>query len=195
MRVAVFTGAALGGSEDFARAVATVGRELAQAGIGIVYGGGRVGLMGVLADAALAMGGEVIGVIPRALVHAEIAHAGLTDLRVVESMHERKAAMAEVADAFLALPGGVGTLEELFEVWTWLQLGFHDKPVSVLNLMGYWDPLLAALDHMSASGFIRPADRSSLIVAGRTTDFLHAVTSFNPPPRKWPERTDGSARR
>jgi uncharacterized protein (TIGR00730 family) len=185
MRAAVFTGSASGHSPAFARAAAAFGRDLAGFGVGIVYGGGRVGLMGVLADAALAAGGDVTGVMPRSLVAAEIAHPGLTELRVVESMHERKAAIAELADMFVALPGGAGTLDELFEVWTWQQLGLHDKPVGLLNPGGYWDPLLAALDHMSTAGFIRAADRSGLFVAGDATQFLDAVRSFTPPERKW----------
>ena len=121
----------------------------------------------------------------RSLVDAEIAHAGLTDLRVVESMHQRKATMAGLADAFVALPGGAGTLDELFEAWTWQQLGLHDKPVALLNTAGYWDPLLVALDHMSAAGFIRPVDRADLIVARDIAQFLDAVHSFNPPHRRW----------
>jgi uncharacterized protein (TIGR00730 family) len=192
VRIAVFTGAATGVSDRYGRAVAAFGRELAAAGVGVVYGGGRVGLMGALADAALAAGGEVIGVMPRSLVDAEIAHPGLADLRVVGSMHERKATMAALADAFVALPGGAGTLDELFEAWTWQQLGLHAKPVGLLNVAAYWDPLLAALDHMSVAGFVRPADRRSLIVAADTAELLKAVALFIPAQRKW-EGGDGAA--
>jgi uncharacterized protein (TIGR00730 family) len=185
VRIAVFTGGANGASEVFGEAVTAFGRDLAGAGVGVVYGGGRVGLMGMLADAVLAAGGEVIGVMPRSLVDAEIAHPGLADLRVVESMHERKATMVRLADAFVALPGGTGTLDELFEAWTWQQLGLHAKPVGVLNVVGFWDPLLAALDHMSAAGFIRPMDRASLIVADDAIGLLKAVEGFIPARRKW----------
>ena len=139
----------------------------------------------MLADAALDAGGQVVGVMPRSLVDAEIAHPGLTRLHVVDSMHERKATMVELGDAFIALPGGAGTLEELFEAWTWQQLGLHRKPVAVLNVAGYWSPLLSALDHMSAAGFIRPADRAQLIVARDTADFLDALKRFEPPQHKW----------
>jgi uncharacterized protein (TIGR00730 family) len=181
----VFTGASLGVSRQFVDAVTAFGRGIADAGVGVVYGGGRVGLMGALADAALGARGEVIGVMPRSLANAEIAHPGLTDLRVVESMHERKATMAELADAFVALPGGAGTLDELFEAWTWQQLGLHTKPVALLNVAGYWDPLLAALDHMSEAGFIRPSDRANLIIAKHSDDLLEALGSYGPLAPKW----------
>ncbi|GIH15400.1 LOG family protein [Rugosimonospora africana] len=173
MRVTAFTGAAEGRSEVYRDAVEAFGGHLAKAGVEVVYGGGRVGLMGVLADATLAAGGTVIGVIPQSLVDAEVAHTGLTELIVVETMHERKATMARLGDAFVALPGGTGTLDELFEAWTWQQLGLHDKPVALLNPAGFWDPLLAALEHMRAAGFVRPAAR--LPVAGDADEFLRLV--------------------
>jgi uncharacterized protein (TIGR00730 family) len=182
MRVAVYTGASSGRSPRFAVAAAAFGRGLAEAGVEVVYGGGRVGLMGAVADGALAAGGTVTGVMPRSLVEAEIAHLGLTELIVVETLHERKAAMAERADAFIALPGGAGTLDELFEAWTWQQLGVHRKPVGLLDVDGFWDPLLAALDHMVAAGFIRSADR--LLVTSDAREFLAAVRSFTPPEPK-----------
>jgi uncharacterized protein (TIGR00730 family) len=185
VQIAVFTGGATGVSERFGEAVTVFGRELADAGVGVVYGGGRVGLMGRLADAVLAAGGELIGVIPQALVDAEIAHPGVADLRVVASLHERKATMARLADAFVALPGGAGTLDELFEAWTWQQLGVHAKAVGLLNVAGFWDPLLAALDHMSAAGFIRTVDRASLIVAEDAASLLEAVDAFRPARHKW----------
>jgi len=183
MRVGVYTGASAGRSPRFTAAATTFGRGLAEAGVEIVYGGGRVGLMGAVADAALAAGGIVTGVMPRSLVEAEIAHPGLTELVVVESLHERKAMMAERSEAFVALPGGAGTLDELFEMWTWQQLGVHRKPVGLLEVDGFWAPLLAALDHMVAEGFIRAADR--LLVASDAAEFLEAVRSFTPPPPKW----------
>jgi uncharacterized protein (TIGR00730 family) len=183
MRVAVYTGASSGRSPRFTAAAAAFGRGLAEDGVEIVYGGGRVGLMGAVADAALAAGGRVIGVMPRSLVEAEIAHPGLTELVVVETMHERKAAIAEHADAFVALPGGAGTLDELFEAWTWQQLGMHRKPVGLLNVDGFWNPMLAALEHMVSEGFIRAADQ--LLVASDAAEFLAAVRSFVPPAAKW----------
>ncbi|GAA5200025.1 TIGR00730 family Rossman fold protein [Rugosimonospora acidiphila] len=178
MRVAVFTGAKTGRSELVRDAVAEFGTQLAKAGIGIVYGGGRVGLMGVVADAALAAGGSVIGVIPQSLVDAEVAHAGLTELRVVETMHQRKAAMVELADAFVALPGGTGTLDELFEAWTWQRLGIHDKPVALLNVDGFWDPLCATLDHLRSAGFI--GDTDPLLIAEDAEHFLSLARAFTP---------------
>lgn len=150
-----------------------LGTLLAQRGIGLVYGGASIGLMGAVADAALAAGGEAIGVIPRALAEREVAHDGLTDLRVVGSMHERKAMMAELSDGFIALPGGLGTLEELFEIWTWAQLGSHRKPCAVLNAGGFYDPMLTFLDHVVAEAFISATHRGMLLVdddAGRLLD-------------------------
>ena len=141
----------------------------------IVYGGASVGLMGALADAALEQGGTVIGVMPRALVAGEIAHRGLTDLRVVDTMHERKAMMAQLADGFIALPGGLGTLEELFEVWTWGMLGFHAKPYGVLNVDGYYEPLIQFLDHACANGFVRPQQRAMLTVDDDASRLLDAL--------------------
>jgi hypothetical protein len=150
---------------------------LADAGIGIVYGGGKVGLMGVLADAAIAAKTEVIGVIPSHLEQREIAHGGLTELRVVSSMHERKALMAELSGAFIALPGGIGTLEELIEMLTWAQLGLHDKPCGLLNVCGYYDDLIAFLDHAVEEGFLPTAGRETLKVAVEPAALLAAVTS------------------
>ena len=176
----VFCGSRDGARPEYRDAAHALGRTLAARGVGVVYGGASVGLMGAVADAALAAGGEVIGVIPRSLVAREIAHAGLTGLHVVDTMHERKARMAAVADAFVALPGGVGTLEELFEVWTWGQLGLHAKPCGLLDVAGYYAPLLAFVDRGVAEGFIRPAQRQTLIVdddASRLLDRLAAVTA------------------
>jgi len=167
MRVCVFCGSSMGARPAYAEAARSLGRLLAERGVGLVYGGASVGLMGVIADAALAAGGEVIGVIPRSLVDREIAHAGLSELRVVTTMHERKAAMAELSEAFVALPGGLGTLEELFEVWTWGHLGIHAKPLGVLDVARFYEPLTAFLDHAVDQGFIRAANRAMLI---RDTD-------------------------
>jgi uncharacterized protein (TIGR00730 family) len=154
VRVTVFAGSSMGARPEFAAAAADLGAVLAQAGIGIVYGGSSVGLMGVLAQAAMAAGGEVIGVIPQVLVDAEVAAGGITRLEVVATMHQRKARMADLCDAFVALPGGLGTLEELFEILTWRKLGLHDKPAAVLNVAGAWDPLLALLESTVAAGFV-----------------------------------------
>ena len=163
-------------------------RTLAGRGVGIVYGGGRVGLMGVLADAALAAGGEVIGVIPQALIDREIGHRGLTELRIVGSMHERKALMAELADGFVALPGGIGTLEELFEVWTWAQLGLHAKPCGVLDADGFYAPLVGFLDHLVETGFVRPAHRAMLLAAQSPEALLEAFSAYRAPRvGKWVE--------
>jgi uncharacterized protein (TIGR00730 family) len=163
MRVCVFCGSSDGRGNVYREMAAEVARALVRRGRGIVYGGGRIGCMGALADAGIAAGGEVIGVIPRALAEREVAHGELTELYVVESMHDRKALMAARSDAFLALPGGYGTLEELFEAITWGQLGYHDKPCAVLNVDGYFDALLRFCDEAVESGFIRPSDRARLI--------------------------------
>lgn len=154
-----------------------MGRE----GVGLVFGGGSVGLMGVVANAALAAGGEVIGVIPDRLAAEEIAHASLTELRVVRTMHERKALMADLSDAFLALPGGIGTFEELFEVLTWAQLGIHRKPIGLLNVNGYYDPLLALLDHAIAQGFFRSSHRGLILVVEAADRALTALRAHRLP--------------
>ena len=159
-RICVFCGASPGRDPAYLDLAASVGAGLAERGIGVVYGGSRVGMMGALADAALATGGEVIGIIPRRLVDREVAHGGLTDLRIVETLHERKAEMAATSDGFIALPGGLGTLEELAEVASWAQLGLHAKPIGLLGPPGYWDALLGWLDHAVAEGFIAPGHRA-----------------------------------
>jgi uncharacterized protein (TIGR00730 family) len=187
-RVCVFCGSSPGHDPAHRRLTETLARTLAGQGIGIVYGGGRVGLMGALADAALAAGGEVIGVIPQALIDREIGHRGLTDLRVVGSMHERKALMAQLADGFAALPGGVGTLEELFEVWTWAQLGLHTKPCGVLDADGFYAPLVTFLDHLVETGFVRSAHRAMLIAAHSPEELLAAFAAYRAPAvGKWLE--------
>ena len=181
MRVCVYCGSSLGADPAYRDAAQRLGRRLAQAGLGLVYGGASVGLMGAVADAALDAGGEVIGVIPQALVDREIAHPGLTDLRVVGSMHERKALMVELADAFVALPGGAGTLDELFETFTWAQLGLHAKPCGLLEVDGYWRELTAFLDRAVAAGFLRAAHREMLLVADDPDALLAAFAAYAPP--------------
>jgi uncharacterized protein (TIGR00730 family) len=162
-------------------AARATGRTLARRGIGVVYGGGSIGLMGALADAALAAGGEVVGVIPRALQLRELAHGGLTTLHVVGSMHERKARMAELSEGFVALPGGMGTLEELAEIVTWAQLGLHARPCGLLDVGGYWQPLVALLDHAVEEGFVRPEHRSLVVVARDPDELLDRFAAWQPP--------------
>jgi uncharacterized protein (TIGR00730 family) len=174
--ICVFCGSANGVADSFVTATRTFAAECVRRGIRVVYGGASVGLMGVLADAMLSAGGEVVGVIPRALVDREIAHRGLTELHVVDSMHTRKAMMAQLADAFVALPGGLGTLEELFEIWTWGHLGLHDKAYGVLEVDGFYAPLIGFLDHARDAGFIRPAQRDKLIVSSSATALLDALS-------------------
>lgn len=163
-RICVYTGASSGKRSEFASAAKAMGRALGERGIGLVYGGGHVGLMGLVADAALSAGSEVIGVIPSGLVDRELGHRGVTSLEVVPDMHTRKARMAELADAFVSLPGGIGTLEELFETWTWAQIGLHTKPIGLLNVDGFYDHLLAFLDLQVAEGFLPAASRAHLVV-------------------------------
>ncbi len=162
--VCVYCGSQPGGPRVYAQAAAALGRAIAGDGLTLVYGGGSVGLMGVVADAALAAGGRVVGVIPRILVERELAHRGLAEQVVTESMQERKARMAELSDAFIALPGGIGTLDELFEMWTWAQLGLHAKPCALINTAGYYDNLVAFLDRAVTDGFLRANTRSLLRV-------------------------------
>jgi len=185
MRLAVFTGSSFGRSEGYAHAAAAVGTRLAEQGVGVVYGGGHVGLMGVVADAALAAGGEVIGVIPHSLADRELAHLGLTRLEVVEGMHERKAMMAELSDGFVALPGGAGTLEEFFEVWTWLQLGLHTKPVCLYDVDGFWTPLWTMIDRMVEEDFLSAGLRDALVRADEPTELLDRVRTWTVPAMKW----------
>ena len=181
-RLCVFCGANAGRDPVYRAAAQALGALLAREGVGLVYGGASIGLMGAVADAARAAGGEVIGVIPRALMKREIAHAGLADLRVVGSMHERKALMAELADGFIALPGGVGTLEELFEVWTWVHLGLHHKPCALLDVAGFYSGLARFLDHVEAEGFLREGVRDMLLVERDPAQLLAAMRAWRAPP-------------
>ena len=180
-RLAVFCGSSAGTRPAYAEAASTFGRLLAERGIGLVFGGGSVGLMGVVADAALDARGEAVGVIPHGLAAREVGHTGLTVLHKTDTMHERKALMADLADGFVALPGGIGTLEELTEVWTWAQLGIHRKPVGLLNVAGYYDGLLAFLDHAIAEGFVRNGVRDLLLTADDPGVLLDRLAAYEPP--------------
>jgi uncharacterized protein (TIGR00730 family) len=171
-------------AREYVDAARALGAELATSGRRLVFGGGRAGLMGAVADAMLEAGGEVIGVIPRQLDAVEISHTGVTELIVVESMHERKQRMADNADAFVALPGGIGTLEELIEVWTWTQLGYHTKPCALLNVRGYYDDLIGFLDHAVSEGFLSPESRELLIVSDDPADLLRLLDEARPPAHK-----------
>jgi uncharacterized protein (TIGR00730 family) len=184
MRIAVFTGSHAG-PPAHQQAAAAFATDLARAGVGIVYGGGDVGLMGVVADAALAAGGEVVGVIPQHLVDDEVAHRGLPRLEVVGTMHERKAVMADLSDAFVALPGAAGTLEELFEAWTWGMLGLHAKPVALLDVDGFWQPQLAQLRRMVDDGYLDAARLDALGVVHDAAGLLEFVHGYVHPARKW----------
>jgi uncharacterized protein (TIGR00730 family) len=171
-RLAVYCGSAPGSREVFADATRATAAEMVVRGVDLVYGGGRLGLMGLIADNVLEGGGKVYGVIPRALVQLEVAHTGLTELHTVETMHERKATMTDLADAFLALPGGIGTLDELFEAWSWNALGYHKKPFCLLNVEGYWDGMVEFIDHATASGFLSAQRREQLLVAATPEEAL-----------------------
>lgn len=189
--ICVFCGSNIGANPAYAEAARDLGRRIAGRGLRLVYGGAKVGLMGALADAALAAGGQVTGIMPIALVEKEIAHAGLTELRTVGSMHERKAMMADRSDAFLGLPGGAGTLEEVFEVWTWGQLGHHRKPVGLLNVAGFYDGLAAFLDHQMRERFVREEHRRMLTIEADPEMILDGFTSYEPPQvAKWIDRTE-----
>ena len=185
-RICVFCGSNLGINPAYRRATLEVGRLLAHRGIELVYGGGNIGLMGVLADAVLEAGGRVIGVIPRSLMAREVGHSGLTELRIVESMHERKAMMADLSDAFIALPGGYGTFEEFCEVVTWSQLGLHAKPCGVLNVEGYYDPLLELFDRAVSEGFLRIENRELVLQDSNPGNLLQKMEQFVATPAdKW----------
>ena len=187
----VFCGSRSGEDPAHEEAARALGNAIAGAGMGLVYGGGHVGLMGVVADAALEAGGEVTGVMPRALVDREIAHTGLTELHVVGSMHERKAMMSDLSEGFVALPGGTGTLEEFFEVLTWAQLGVHAKPCGLLNVAGYYDPLLEVFDHMVDRGFLAPHHRAMVLVETEPEALLERFEGYRPPKTaKWVDASE-----
>ena len=188
-RVCVFSGSSPGGDLAYRAAATDLGHRLAERGIELVYGGASVGLMGAVADAAMEGGGHVIGVIPQSLVDREIAHPAIADLRVVESMHERKALMADLADAFVALPGGVGTLEELFEVYTWNQLGLHAKPLGLFNVRGYYDGLARFLDQAVEERFVTQQHRAMLLVSEHLDELIDGLDRWHAPRQpKWIDR-------
>jgi len=185
-QVCVYCGSSPGADPAFAALTVALGQELVARGIRLVYGGGAVGLMGLLADTVLAAGGEVTGIIPEFLHTREIQHNGLTELRVVSTMHERKAMMAEEADAFVALPGGIGTFEEVFEVLTWTQLGVHDKPVGLLDVAGFWEPVMTLIERAVAEQFLKPDAAAALTHGTTPAEVLDAFAAFVPPDRdKW----------
>lgn len=185
-RVAVYCASNDGAKPAYVATAQALGTLLAQRGITVVYGGGRTGLMGALADAAMAAGGEVIGVMPHGLVEREVAHKGITALQVVDSMHERKAMIAELADAFITMPGGIGTLEEFFETWTWATLGVHRKPIGLLDCEDFWSPLLLLLDRLEGEGFLRGTPREWLIRENDAATLLDRLSNFGAPPvRRW----------
>lgn len=189
-RICVYAGSSPGADPGFAEAATALGAEIAGRGLGLVYGGSNVGLMGAVADGATAAGGTVIGVLPAALQEVEIAHHGITDLRIVDNMHERKLAMMELSDGFVTLPGGSGTLEELFEVFTWLQIGLHDKPVGLLDVNGFWQPLVALVDHIVDSRLLRREHADLLLVDRDAASLLDRFETFTPPAiPKWMDRT------
>lgn len=188
-RICVYCGSNPGVRPAYADAARRFGRLLGERGLGLVFGGGHVGLMGVVADAALGAGGEVTGVIPQALVDRELAHPDVQDMRIVRTMHERKALMAELADGFVALPGGLGTLDELFEIWTWAQLGLHGKPIGLLEVDGFFAPLVAYLDRAATEGFVRSEQRAMLLVETEPARLLERFQAYVAPRvGKWLER-------
>lgn len=194
-RICVYCGSSSGSDPAHRAAAHGLGAFLAQQGLGLVYGGGNVGLMGAVADGALSQQGEVIGVIPQSLMEKELGHGGVTSLHVVRSMHERKQLMVDLSDGFIALPGGFGTLDELFETLTWLQLSFHDKPVGILNVGGFFDGLLDFISHMSRSGFLKPEHAACVLVENSPSALLSRMEDFRPPELgKWIEKLAAEAR-
>ena len=180
-QICVFCGSNSGVNRAFGEVAGEVGEFFAKRGITLIYGGGRIGLMGMIADSVLANGGKVIGVIPSSLAEKEVAHQGLTELHVVRSMHERKAMMAELSDGFIAMPGGFGTFEEFCEIITWAQLGFHPKPCGLLNVEGFYDHLIALFDHAAAESFIKPAHRGLVLVGSEIAGLFESMRDFRPP--------------
>ena len=181
--VCVYCGSRSGGRAEYRELAESLGRAIGKRGWGLVYGGGQVGLMGALADAALAHGAQVVGVIPQSLMKPEIGHSGLTELHVVQTMHQRKQLMAERADAFIAMPGGIGTFEELFEAWTWRHLGYHDRPIGLLDSAGYWRPLVAFLEHACSEGFMDIEQMAMLLVDEKVDALLDALAAAAPAAR------------
>ena len=187
--VCVFCGASIGANPAYREAAVALGQAIARRDLTLVYGGGAVGLMGIVADAAMAAGGEVVGIIPQSLLDAEVGHKGLSRLEVVDGMHARKARMAELSDAFIALPGGLGTLEELFEVWTWGQLGYHAKPLGLLDVNGFYEKLGGFLDHIVEEGFVRPQHRAMLLLGQQADALLDGMNEFVAPVApKWVDK-------
>lgn len=190
-RLAVYCGSSPGASPLYAEAARVLGKAMAERGTGLVFGGGHVGLMGILADAVLAAGGEAIGVIPEALRDKELAHRGCTELHIVSTMHERKGLMADLADGFVAMPGGYGTFDEIFEMLTWGQLGYHAKPCGFLNVAGYYDALFAFLDNCVSARFVTQVHRDTIIAESDPGLLLHKLANFEPPDQtKWLDRFD-----
>ena len=184
--ICIYCGSSPGRLEDYGTAACALAKALVNRNIKLVYGGAGIGIMGMLADQVLKLGGQAIGVIPKALAHKEVAHNNLTQLHVTQSMHERKMLMAELSDGFIALPGGIGTLEELFEVWTWAQLGFHNKPCGLLNVKGYYDSLIVFLDHVLAEQFVKKEHHALLIVETNPDALLDRYVNYQPPAvRNW----------
>ena len=179
-RIAVYCGSATPADPVYIESARAIGTRLAERGIGVVYGGGRLGLMGAIADSALAAGGEVIGVIPEALVAGEVAHRGCTELHVVQTMHQRKQAFTDLSDGFLTIPGGTGTMDELWEAMSWAQLGYHNKPVGLLNVAGFYDPLIAFVERMAEVGFMRPQHRNILIVDDALDTLIDRMDAYQP---------------
>ncbi len=190
-KICVFCGSNVGSKDIYTQKAQELGRLLAEKGLELVYGGGNVGLMGVIADAVLAAGGQVIGVIPNFLMEKELGHTGATELIITKSMHERKQTMADLSDAFIAMPGGVGTLEELTEIFTWAQLGLHEKPIALLNVQGYYDDLIVFFDRMVTEKFVSTANRSMLLSDSNPADLLEKMSTYVPPKdgQKWLDRT------
>ena len=180
--ICVYCGSSFGRVDDYGQAANALAQALVRKNIGLVYGGASIGIMGKVADEVLALGGEVLGVIPKALAHKEVAHHHLTQLRVTESMHERKMLMAELSDGFIALPGGIGTFEELFEIWTWAQLGFHHKPIGLLNISDYYDHLIQVLDHVLAEQFVKQETLDLLMVESDPDVLLDRFINYQAPP-------------
>jgi uncharacterized protein (TIGR00730 family) len=190
--ICVYCGSSKGNAPSYVEAAEAFGEQLGGRGYNLVYGGASIGIMGAVADAAMAAGAQATGVMPESMLEEELAHQGLDDLRIVESMHERKATMADLSDAFVALPGGLGTLEELFETWTWAQLGYHRKPCSVLNIDSYWSPLLEMVDHAVESGFVDDVYRQMLVVGSEPDTLLDRLEDYTPPTDKFTKLTERS---